>query len=110
MPTMVFLTFPAFTLLNKYYERGAVAMSIQVELKPEVEVMLQKRALDRGCDVAGYVERLIEKDVLAAQSFDEILAPIRQGFQESGMSEDELDTLFEEAREDAFQARQAKIK
>ena len=84
-------------------------MSIQVELKPEVEAMLQKRALDRGCDVAGYVERLIEKDVLAAQSFDEILAPIRQGFQESGMSEDELDTLFEEAREDAFQARQAKI-
>ena len=66
-------------------------MSIQVELKPEVEAMLQKRALDRGYDVAGYVERLIEKDVLAAQSFDEILAPIRQGFQESGMSEDELD-------------------
>ena len=75
-------------------------MSIQVELKPEVEAMLQKRAIDRGCDVAGYVERLIEKDVLAAQSFDEILAPIRQGFHESGMSADELDTLFEEARED----------
>lgn len=85
-------------------------MSIQVELKPEVEAMLQKRALDRGCDVARYVERLIEKDVLAAQSFDEILAPIRQGFQESGMSEDELDTFFEEAREAAFQARQAKAK
>jgi hypothetical protein len=85
-------------------------MSIQVELKPEVEAMLQKRAFDRGCDVAGYVERLIEKDVLAAQSFDEILAPIRQGFQESGMSEDELDALFEEAREDAFQARQTKTK
>lgn len=84
-------------------------MSIQVELKPEVEAILQKRALDRGCDVAGYVERLIEKDVLAAQSFDEILAPIRQGFQESGMSEDELDALFEEEREDAFQARQAKL-
>jgi hypothetical protein len=96
--------------LNKYYKQGVAAMSIQVELKPEVEAMLQKRALDRGCDVAGYVERLIEKDVLASQSFDEILSPIRQGFQESGMSEDELETLFEEAREDAFQARQAKIK
>jgi hypothetical protein len=98
------LTFEVCILLNKYYKQGA-AMSIQVELKPEVEAMLQKRALDRGCDVAGYVERLIEKDVLASQSFDEILAPIRQGFQESGMSEDELDVLFEEAREDAFQAR-----
>ncbi len=85
-------------------------MNIQVELKPEVEAMLHRRALDRGCDIAGYVERLIEKDVLAAQPFDAILAPIRQGFQESGMSEDELDALFEEARDDAFQTRQAKTK
>jgi site-specific recombinase XerC len=85
-------------------------MSIRVELKPEVEAMLQKRALARGCDVAGYVEHLIEKDVLASQPFDEILAPIRQGFQQSEMSDDELETLFEEAREDAFQARQAKLK
>ena len=82
-------------------------MSIQVELKPEIETMLQKRALDKGCDVAGYVQHLIEKDVLAAQPFDEILAPIRQGFQQRGMSEGELNALFEEAREEAFQERQA---
>jgi hypothetical protein len=37
---------------------------------------------------------------LGGQAFiaDESLAPIRQTFQESGMSEDELETLFEEAR------------
>lgn len=44
-------------------------MSIRVELKPEIEVLLEKRALDKGCAVAGYSERLIERDILAAQSF-----------------------------------------
>jgi hypothetical protein len=58
------LTSDAYALLNKYYKQGVAAMGIQVELKPEVEAMLQKRAFDRGCDVAGYVERLIEKEVL----------------------------------------------
>jgi len=40
-----------------------------------------------------YLERLIATDLLAAKSFDEILAAIRKSFQESGMSEDDLDAL-----------------
>jgi hypothetical protein len=55
-----------------------------------------------------YVERLIATDLLAAKSFDEILAPIRRTFQESGMSEDDLDALFEEAREEVYQERKAR--
>ena len=82
-------------------------MIIQVELKPEVEGLLQQRALEKGHDVAGYVERLIESDVLATQSFDAILAPIRQGFRQSGASEEEADALFEEAREEVFRERRA---
>ena len=38
-------------------------------------------------------------DLLAAKSFDEILAPIRKTFQESGASDADLEVLFEEARE-----------
>ena len=45
----------------------------------------------------------IEK--LAEKSFDEILAPIRKGFQESGMSEDEIMEMFEEAREEVYQEK-----
>lgn len=69
--------------------------------------MLQQRALDKGHGVAGYVERLIESDVLATQSFDAILVPIRQGFRQSGASEEEADALFEEAREEVFRERRA---
>ena len=35
------------------------------------------------------------------QSFSEILAPVRQSFRESGMTEDQLEALFEDAREKA---------
>lgn len=61
--------------------------------------------LDTGVDVAGYVERLIQRDVLSAQSFDVILAPIRQGFSQSGMSGDEMNALSEEARGDVHGAK-----
>ena len=50
-----------------------------------------------------YVERLISTDLLAATSFDEILDPIREAFQVGGISEDESEALFEEAREDVYQ-------
>ncbi len=54
-----------------------------------------------------YVERLITADLLAAKSFDEILAPIRQTFQAGKQSEAEWDALFEEAREEVYQERKS---
>jgi hypothetical protein len=54
------------------------------------------------------VERLIASDISATNSFDEILAPVRKTFQESDMSESDLETLFKEAREEVYQGRKAK--
>jgi hypothetical protein len=72
----------------------------------------RKRTLDdsqtKRSDVDRYVERLIAADLLAAKSFDEILAPIRRTFQESGMSEDDLDALFDEARDEVYQEGKAR--
>ena len=42
---------------------------------------------------------ILEAKVLAEKPFREILAPIRQSFKESGMTESELDALVEQARE-----------
>ena len=53
-------------------------------------------------------ERLITTDLLAAQSFDEILAPIRQVFQEANISEGGLDALFEEVRQEVYEERKSK--
>ncbi len=59
-------------------------MTVTLELEPEVEALLEQRAKADGCDVQGYVQKLIEKDVNRRQTFDEILAPFRQAVEQSG--------------------------
>jgi hypothetical protein len=84
-------------------------MELTITVPDEAKVALEQRVRERGCrDVAMYVERLILTDLLAAQSFDEILAPIRRTFHTNRMSEDEVEALFAEAREEVYQEREAK--
>ncbi len=78
-------------------------MTITISLSPEVEKKLRQRAVQNGQDVEGYVHQLIEKSVVADEipvhaglTFDEILAPIREEFEASGMSEEEALQLFDE--------------
>jgi rubrerythrin len=83
-------------------------MELKVIVPDETKPALEQRARERGySDVSKYVARLISTDLLAAKPFDEILAPIRKTFQESSMSDDELEALFEEAREEVYQERKA---
>ena len=77
-------------------------MDITISIRPEIQEKLQQRAADSGQDVEAYVERLIEKALSGPPSIRELLAPVRKQFTESGMTEDELDTLIEEAREEAI--------
>ncbi len=84
-------------------------MELKITVSEQATAALEQRARERGCsDVNKYVERLIATDLLAAKSFDEILAPIRRTFQDSEMSEDDLDAFFEEAREEVYQERKAR--
>jgi hypothetical protein len=84
-------------------------MELRITVPDEARSALEQRARERGCsDVGKYVEQLITTDLLAAKSFDEILAPIRKTFQKSGMSEDDMESLFEETREEVYQERKAK--
>jgi hypothetical protein len=69
---------------------------------------LEEIGHDDGKTAEEYVRTLIEVEVLARRPFSEILAPIRQSFQASGISEDELDAVVERAREKLLQQNQAK--
>ena len=53
-------------------------------------------------DFAGYIRRLIERHVRGLGTLSELLAPTRREFADSGLSEDELDSLVEEARAEAW--------
>jgi hypothetical protein len=83
-------------------------MTITIDLPPETEKKLKAKAARRGEDVPLYVSRLIEQDIDPARTLEQILGPIRKGFSESGMSDDELEQMFEEAREEVWAERQQK--
>jgi len=88
-------------------------MTITISLRPEVEESVKSQATKEGKPLADYVESLVEEgsrrrdriDLLAEKSFDEILAPFRRNVEESGLSDEALDTLFTEARKEASRAR-----
>ncbi len=52
-----------------------------------------------------YARMVLEAKILAQKPFREILAPVREGFAESGMTDEELDALVEKAREDFYRDR-----
>ena len=88
-------------------------MTITIDLPLETEEKVTTQALQDGLKVDDYVKRLIaeaaarreriEKD--SEKSFREILSPIHKGFEESGMSEDELTEFLEEMREEVWQEK-----
>jgi hypothetical protein len=59
---------------------------------------LEKIVPDQGKTAEEYVRTLIEVEVLADRPFGENAAPIRQSFEKSGMTEEELVSLVEAAR------------
>ncbi len=78
-------------------------MSTQTEsieiagLPPGTKKAIEQLSQSKGKSAEEYLRMLIEAEVLSEQTFSEILAPIRQSFRESGMSEQQLDALFEDA-------------
>ena len=81
-------------------------MTVTVTLPPETEKQLRERAAQSGQSVEGFALKLIEQalevnggvpTVGAATTFDEILAPVRKGWEESGLADEQVDQLFDDA-------------
>ena len=80
-------------------------MTVTLELEPEVESALEERARAEGCEVKDYLEKLVEKDINRERTFDEILAPFRDAVERSGISDEDQDALFREARNEVSKER-----
>jgi len=78
-------------------------MDITISIPSDMQDKLRQRAMDSGQDVTEHVEKLIERDLSPPGSLRDTYAPVRQQIKESGVSDDELDTLLEDAREEAYQ-------
>jgi hypothetical protein len=54
----------------------------------------------------GDIHRLIERDLRAPTTVEEVLEPFRCQVEESGMTDDALDSFFEGAREEVWEEKQ----
>jgi plasmid stability protein len=73
-------------------------MSIVVSLTAETEQKLRDRAARSGRAPEALASELIERSLRAEATLDDVLAPFRAQVAQSGISDEELTRLFEEAR------------
>ena len=90
-------------------------MTITIELRPDEEQVLRERARTSGRELPDYVHQVLEDHIrsvprpeAAPTTFDQILAPIRDGWLQSGMTEEEITALFEETRDKVRKERRAR--
>jgi hypothetical protein len=89
-------------------------------ISDELLKLLDERVRQRGGDRAALVRELIQKELRAAppssaeeapphpaMTFDEILMPVHRHVTESGITDEELDRLFEKAREQVRKQKKA---
>ncbi len=91
-------------------------MTVTLELEPEIELTAAEQAKEEGLPLTAYVELVVKDAILkrrrvrqlSEKSFDEILKPFRDEVEASGITDDQLDGLFTEARKEVFKARRNK--
>lgn len=80
-------------------------MTLQIDLDPELEAKLRERAAAAGEDPQEYARHALAEKLRGPESLDEILAPVRKEFRESGMTEEELHLLSEQALADSRRSK-----
>jgi hypothetical protein len=65
-----------------------------------------RRAKQAGKTTPEYLRLLIEEDLLAGKSFDDLLRPIRRDFKKSGVTEAALDQIISRGRRGGTSKRQ----
>ena len=82
-------------------------MTLTIHVPKNIGAVLEEKAKNQGKDVSEYVEDLIEKDIDRRKTLDEILAPVRKNFAESGLTEEELDELIESERQAMWEEKKS---
>lgn len=82
-----------------------MSMTVQVPIPDDLIPRLEQKARSAGLDGEQYVRALVSRDLAGPRTFDEILGGFREEVAASGVSESELDQLFESARQDSLAER-----
>ena len=95
-------------------------MTVTINLSHEIETKLRERAARSGKSFESFVQELVERAASTPTESgppggeplpsDVALAPFRREVKESGMTDQELLGLFEEARDEAYQEKQGRCR
>jgi hypothetical protein len=77
---------------------------VNIQRPDALATRLENEAQLRGVDASQFASQLIER-ALTRPSADEILAPFRKQVGDSGLTDEQLDALFQGARQSAWDAR-----
>lgn len=72
-------------------------MTFQISIDAQLEALLRERAAAAGKDPSEYAAAVLERE-LRQQALDRLLAPVREAFDKSGMTDDELAEELERAK------------
>lgn len=79
--------------------------TIELPIPEELLRLVDERAQSAGLKREAYIRAVLSKDVTGEPSISEILAPFRDQVAGSGISDEELDRFFAEARAEAYRER-----
>ena len=82
-----------------------MSQTIEIPLPDDILLLLDRKANTHGLGREAYVHSVLERDLRGTSELDAILAPIRAEVGQSGMSDEELDQLFREARQEVWESR-----
>ena len=77
---------------------------VHILLPDTLGTRLENEAHRRGVDASQFASQILER-ALASPSLEEILAPFRKQVQDSGLTDEQLDALFQDAREEGWNSR-----
>lgn len=72
-------------------------MTLNLSIPAQLEALLRERAGAAGKEPAEYAAMLLERE-LRRQALDQTLAPVREAFRQSGLSDDALAEELERAK------------
>ncbi len=83
----------------------AMNRTIEIPLPEELLRRVDEKAHTSGLDRGTYIRAILSREVTGTPSISEILLPFREQVIASGVSDEELDRLFSQAREEAYRDR-----
>jgi hypothetical protein len=82
-------------------------MALQISISPKAEAKLRAKAAEVGQELSDYAAGVLERAAEAALPLTEISGPLHAEFKASGMTDDELGDLLEDAKHRMRRQRRA---